>query len=158
MLSPEIYHQYELKQLWRMWVNMLYKSAMTQCYNYNKTNHHEMVCIFNILKPRQNGCHFSDDIFICNLWKKMYEFWLTFHWSLFLGVKLTIFQNWLRLWLGAWSAPNHYLNQWCLVYWHICVSLGINELNRPTQYIQCVEFTEVLIYHIESKYIFMNCF
>ena len=29
-------------------------------------------------------------------WKKMYEFWLTFHWSLFLGVQLTIFQHWFR--------------------------------------------------------------
>ena len=27
---------------------------------------------------------------------KMYEFRLTFHWSLFLGVQLTIFQHWFR--------------------------------------------------------------
>ena len=29
-------------------------------------------------------------------WMKMYEFWLKFHWSLFLRVQLTIFHHWLR--------------------------------------------------------------
>ena len=29
-------------------------------------------------------------------WMKMYEFRLTFHWSVFLGVPLTIFQHWFR--------------------------------------------------------------
>ena len=29
-------------------------------------------------------------------WMKMYGFRLTFHWSLFLGVQLTIFQHWFR--------------------------------------------------------------
>ena len=29
-------------------------------------------------------------------WMKMYELRLTFHWSLFLGVQLTIFQHWFR--------------------------------------------------------------
>ena len=29
-------------------------------------------------------------------WMKMYEFWLNFHWNLFLGVQLTIFQHWFR--------------------------------------------------------------
>ena len=29
-------------------------------------------------------------------WMKMYEFRLTFHWSLILGVQLTIFQYWFR--------------------------------------------------------------
>ena len=29
-------------------------------------------------------------------WMKMYECWLWFHWSLFLGVQLTIFQHWFR--------------------------------------------------------------
>ena len=27
---------------------------------------------------------------------KIYEFWIKFHWSLFLGVQLTIFQHWFR--------------------------------------------------------------
>ena len=29
-------------------------------------------------------------------WMKMFEFWLKFHWSLFLRVRLTIFQHWFR--------------------------------------------------------------
>ena len=29
-------------------------------------------------------------------WMKMYEFWLIFHWSLFLRVQLTFFQHWFR--------------------------------------------------------------
>ena len=29
-------------------------------------------------------------------WMKMFEFWLKFHWSLFLRVQLRIFQHWLR--------------------------------------------------------------
>ena len=29
-------------------------------------------------------------------WMKMYEFWLKFHWSLFLRVQLTIFLPWFR--------------------------------------------------------------
>ena len=45
-------------------------------------------------------------------WMKMLEFWLTFHWSLFLRVQLTIFQHWFRWWLGAQQATSHYLNQW----------------------------------------------
>ena len=29
-------------------------------------------------------------------WMTMYEFWLRFHWTLFLGVQLTISQHWFR--------------------------------------------------------------
>ena len=61
-------------------------------------------------------------------WMEMYEFRLKFHWSLFLRFQLTIFQHWFRYWLGAVQATSHYLNQWWLVYWHIYVSLNLNEL------------------------------
>ena len=54
-------------------------------------------------------------------WMKLYEFWLKFHWSLFLAVQLTIFQHWFRKWLGAGQATSHYLNQ-------LYASLGLNEL------------------------------
>ena len=66
-------------------------------------------------------------------WMKMYEFRLRFHWSLFLRVQLTIFQHWFRRWLGADQATSHYLNQWCLIYWHIYASLCLNELTRLTR-------------------------
>ena len=59
---------------------------------------------------------------------KMHEFRLRFHWSLFLKFELTIFQHLSRKWLGAGQATSHYLNKWWLVYLHIYVSLGLNEL------------------------------
>ena len=34
-------------------------------------------------------------------WMKMNEFRLQFHWRLFLGVQLKIFQHWFRWWLGT---------------------------------------------------------
>ena len=33
-----------------------------------------------------------------------------------------------RVFIVAWLAPSHYLNQWWLVYRHISVSLGLDEL------------------------------
>ena len=60
-------------------------------------------------------------------WMKMYEFRLTFHWSLFLGVQLTLFQHWFRWWLGADQATSHYLNQWWLDYRRIYSWLGLNK-------------------------------
>ena len=62
---------------------------------------------------------------------KMFDFGLNFHWRLFLRVRvqLTIFQHWVRSWLGAFQATRHYLNQWWLVYWRIYASLGFNALN-----------------------------
>ena len=63
-------------------------------------------------------------------WMKTFEFRLKFQWSLFLGVKLSIFQHWCRWWLGAVQATSHYLNQWWLVYWRIYASLGLNELTH----------------------------
>ena len=61
-------------------------------------------------------------------WKKMFEFRLKFHWSLFPGVQLTILQHWLRQWLGADQATSHYLNQCWLDHRRIYASLGLNEL------------------------------
>ena len=44
-------------------------------------------------------------------WMKVYEFWLRFHWSLFLRVQLTIFLHWFRWWHGTSQATSHGLNQ-----------------------------------------------
>ena len=38
----------------------------------------------NTLRLWQNDCKFADDIFKCIFWRRIYEFWLKFHWSLFL--------------------------------------------------------------------------
>ena len=72
-------------------------------------------------------------------WMKMYGFRLTFHWSLFLGVQLTIFQYWSRWWLGADQATSHYLNQWWLDYRRMYASLGLNELSTWFNFIKNIE-------------------
>ena len=46
-------------------------------------------------------------------WTKIYFFWVTFHWSLFLRVRLTISRHWLRKWLGAIIWINDGLFYWC---------------------------------------------
>ena len=68
----------------------------------------------NSLRPRQMPAIFQTTFSNAFSWMKMFEFRLTFHWILFPGVKLTIFQHWFRLWLGAVQATSHYLNQWWL--------------------------------------------
>ena len=47
----------------------------------------------NTMRPRQNGSHFPSNIFRC-IFFQMFEFRFRFHWSLFLKVQLTIFQDW----------------------------------------------------------------
>ena len=56
-------------------------------------------------------------------WLKMYGFRLRFHWSLFLGVQLRIFQQWCGWWLGTDHATSHFLHKllFCLLT-HICVT------------------------------------
>ena len=67
---------------------------------------------------------------------KMYGLRLRFHWNLFLRFVLIIFQHWFRYWLDADQATNHYMNQWCLVYWRIYASPGLNEWSQysPSRY------------------------
>ena len=65
-----------------------------------------IICEFNSSFLGQNGCHFADEIFKC-IFMNGFEF----HWSLFLGVQLTIRQHWFRKWLGVKQATSHYLNQ-----------------------------------------------
>ena len=62
------------------------------------------------------------------LWMKMYQFWLKFHWNLFLRLQLTILHQWFRLWLGADQVTSHYVNQWWLHSQCIYASLSLNEL------------------------------
>ena len=42
------------------------------------------------------AANLADDIFIAIFMNKNIVFWLKFHWSLFLGVQLTIGQHWFR--------------------------------------------------------------
>ena len=85
-------------------------------------------------------------------WMKIYEFHLSFHWSLFLRFQLMIFQHWFRQWLGAEQATSHYLNQWWLVYWRIWASLGLNDLNTSCR------FFSYLIIHYKGEECVENMF
>ena len=78
-------------------------------------------------------------------WMKMFEIGLKFLWSLFLRVKLTIFQHRIGKWLGAVRVTRHYLNQWWLVYRRICASIAPNELiNEKTIDIYVIQIKNVL--------------
>ena len=48
---------------------------------------------------------------VCS-WIKNFVFWFELHWSLFLRVQLAINEHWFGWQFGAYSVPNHYLNQW----------------------------------------------
>ena len=58
----------------------------------------------------QNGCYGADKNAFP--WMKITVCWFKFHWNPFLWRHLTISQHWFRWWLGACSAPSHYLNQY----------------------------------------------
>ena len=87
-------------------------------------------------------------------WMKIYEFRLKFHWSLFLMVKLTIFQHWFRYWLDAGQATCYCLSQWWLVYWHTYASLGLNELRLGNPFLQVLSLHMTVM----TSEIPRNCF
>ena len=69
----------------------------------------------------------------------MDEFWLNFHWNLFLEVHLVVFQHWVRQWLGAEQASTMTcLRQFkdmkdkaYLTYLHINNSTAADDLETP---------------------------
>ena len=81
-------------------------------------------------------------------WMKIYKFRLRFHWNLFLGVQLTIFQHWFRWWLGTDRATSHYLKQWWLVYWRIYASLIC--VTRP-QWVKTLIFVSPLCFTTDGR-------
>ena len=95
---------------------------------------------FNTLMPKQNGRHFADAILDSFSWMKMCEFRLKFHWSLFLRVRLTIFQHWFRYWLEAGQATNRYLKQVWLDYRRIYAPFDLNELTTIEWYTTNYEY------------------
>ena len=88
----------------------------------------QLGCV-NSLRPRQNGCHFTDDVF---KWFFVREnVWISLKISLKFGPKASInnIPAFVQIMAWRWPGHSHYLNQWWLVYWRILVSLGRNELN-----------------------------
>ena len=112
---------------WALAREQLYWPLSLLAWLCDKHNH---VLWFNIFRPRQNGRNFPDDIFKCIVLNE--NVWISIKISLKFvpSVRLTIFQHWLRKWLGAVQATSHYMNQWWLVYWRIYMSRGLIELTR----------------------------
>ena len=80
----------------------------------------------NALKPRQNGCHFPDDIYKCIFMNENVPVQIWIKIPLKFVPKGPINTIPALVQVMAWRRPGHY--QWWLVYWHIYVSLGPNEM------------------------------
>ena len=94
------------------------------------------IFMLNTLRPRQMDAISQTTFSNAFSWKKMFEFRLKFHWSLFPRVPLTISQQWFRSWPGAGHATSHCLKQCWLVYWRIYASPGLNELKKRIMWSQ----------------------
>ena len=75
----------------------------------------------NTLRPRPNGYRFAYDVFKY-IWMKMYEFWLTFHWSLLLSIQLSMLKHRFRQWFGADQATDHYEPMMVILLTHVCIT------------------------------------
>ena len=64
-------------------------------------------------------------------WMKKFEFWLKFHWSLFLRVQLTITKHWFKWWHDGLVLNRWQVIIWTnadLLLWRLYVGLGGDEL------------------------------
>ena len=68
-----------------LFLNQCWPSALVCCYHIAGERW------FNLSPPGQDVCHFADDILRCDFLNT--NFWLKFHWILFLRVQLTITQH-----------------------------------------------------------------
>ena len=86
--------------------------------------------LINSLRPRQDGRHFADDIFMCIFFNENCCILIKF--SLKYVRKGPIDSNPALVEIMAWrrSGDKPYINQWWLVYRRIYASLGLNELNN----------------------------
>ena len=82
----------------------------------------------NSLRPRQNGRHFPDNIFICIFLNEIV--WISIKISLKFVPRgqMNNIPALVQLMVGAYQATSHYLNQWWFDYWSTYASLGLNEL------------------------------
>ena len=89
-------------------------------------------CVFNTLRPRQDGQQFPEDIFKCIFLNE--NVWISIKISLkFFVPKGPINKIPTLVQIMAWPrSGNKPLSETMLVYWHIYVSLGLNELNHGT--------------------------
>ena len=98
----------------------------------------------NTLRPRTKWPPFSYAFYLINI----YWFQLIFHWNLF------------RYRLGDDQTTSHYLYQWCLLYWHICASFGLNELTSKVVSLLKLGKWRIITPHClhGCNYLFMHSF
>ena len=79
--------------------NIRNQSESTYCWNSTIiTLYHITVCPIQMIRQTYISDVLYDVLSVCFIFSlmKMYEFWLKFHWSLYLSVNLTIFPHCLR--------------------------------------------------------------
>ena len=72
------------------------RGVVHQSNTYHMYNGGGPQVLVNTLRLRKNGRHFPNNIFICIFLDENVWISIKIHWSLFLGVQLTIFQHWFR--------------------------------------------------------------
>ena len=86
----------------------------------------------------QNGRHFTNYILQEEMWrvvtfshafswKKMFVFWIEFHLSLFLRIRLTTSQHWSRQWIDTKKRQAITWTNDDPVFWHLYAPPGLNE-------------------------------
>ena len=107
--------------------------SFTTCFH---EPHSYQICILNTLRLRQNGCHFSDDIWNIFSWVNIYIN-LRFHLSVFQMVQFTIFQHYSSIGTNNGLSPEwrHCLTQLWLVHWRIYLSLSLNEITKDNLWV-----------------------
>ena len=81
----------------------------------------------NILRPRQNGRCFEDNVFYLFLGANI-AFWSEFHRNGFSIDKLATCRHRFTQWIGAQYLISHYPKQYWLSFCHLYVSLHLYEL------------------------------
>ena len=102
----------------------------------------------NTLRPRQNGRHFTDDILKCIFLNE--NIWILIQISLKFVPRgpnnniAALVQVMACRWPGDKPLSEPMMDQWWLVYWCICASLGLNELNfNGWEIIHCTYLREI---------------
>ena len=91
----------------------------------------------NTPRQWQNGRHLQATFFNTFSWKKCVAFCLNFHFSLFLRVKLTIYQHWFSNWHGPGGRqPTN--NMQCTPYNMILLCFFLLLLHRQFWYIHAI--------------------
>ena len=132
-----------IKFHWILFLRVTYKSAlieiMTWCWKTGSKSLSEAMMshfingayvrhFLNTLRPRQDGRHFTDDIFTCIFFNENCCILIKF--SLKYVRKGPIDNNPALVQIMAWRRSgdkplSEPLNRWCLVHQHICASLGL---------------------------------